>query len=272
MANYGLFSVSKFARYSRTTRDTLHHYDKIGILSPMTRGENRYRYYSSDQLAVANVIRSLQESGMSLAEIKTLRDARSAGNAEEMLARQIEWVDSKIGELLRTRKLLSTLRKSIRSVAGVDEGAITVQSLPEAPIILGGPNDYSGGRNAYDALLTFYRDIENRYLDADLNYPAWGFFPEERIRRGDWRMPERYYFINPDGRDRRPAARYAVGYTRGGYGLSGELYARLMAYIDANGLEICGGAYEEYPLNEVSVPDDENYLMRILVTVRDKRS
>jgi DNA-binding transcriptional MerR regulator len=30
------------------------------------RNKGNYRYYSSDQLAVANVIRTLQESGMSL--------------------------------------------------------------------------------------------------------------------------------------------------------------------------------------------------------------
>jgi DNA-binding transcriptional MerR regulator len=35
-----LFSVSDFAKFSRTTRDTLHHYDKIGIPPPLLRGEN----------------------------------------------------------------------------------------------------------------------------------------------------------------------------------------------------------------------------------------
>ncbi len=268
MANFGIFSVSRFARLSRTTRDTLHHYDKVGLLSPIERGENKYRYYSSDQLAVANVIRALQESGMSLAEIKDLRDRRSPESVDTTLSRQIGWIDGKIDELIRTRKLLSALRKSIHSVAGVDEEAITVRFLPEEPIILGEPNDYSGGKDAYGALVDFYQSVEERYLDVDLNYPVWGFFPGERIRRGDWLGPERYYFSNPGGRDRRPAGRYAIGYTRGGYGRSDALYRRLVAYIAENRLEIAGGAYEEYPLNEVAVSDEENYLMRVLIAVR----
>ncbi len=121
------------------------------------------------------------------------------------------------------------------------------------------------------SLLEFYQNVEERYLNVDLNYPAWGFFPEDHIKRGDWSMPKQYYFYNPGGRDKRPAAHYAIGYTRGGYGHHDALYRRLLEYIDRNGLEICGGAYEEYPLNGVSISDDENYLMRIMITVRKTR-
>ncbi len=271
MANYGIFSISKFAKYAGVTRETLHFYDKIGLLSPITRGENNYRYYSSDQLAVANVIRSLQESGMSLAEIKELREHCTPESVDRTLARQIRWIDGKIEELNNARKLFSTLQQSIHSVSNIDEQAIIVQFLPEEPVILGDPFDYGGGKNEYDALLEFYHSVEERYLDVDLNYPAWGFFPEERIRRGDWGMPRQYYFYNPGGRDKRPAAHYAIGYARGGYGHHDALYRRLIEYIDGNGLEICGGAYEEYPLNEVSISDDENYLMRIMIAVRQTR-
>ncbi len=272
MANYGIFSVSKFAKYSRTTRDTLHHYDKIGLLSPIARGENNYRYYSSDQLVVANVIRTLQESGLSLAEIKALRDRRSPENTDGELTHLIGWIDEKIGELLQTRKLLSSFQKSIRAASDIDEEAINIQALPAEAIILGERNDYSGGKSAYDALLRFYRSVEERYLNVDLNYPVWAFFPRDRIRRGDWRMPERYYFHNPEGHDRRPAGLYAVGYTRGGYGQSDALYRRLTEHIEEKGFEICGGAYEEYPLSDVCVPDEEKYLMRVMIAVREKAS
>ncbi len=272
MANYGIFPISQFAKLSRTTRDTLLYYDRIGLISPIARGENKYRYYSSDQLAVANVIRALQEAGLSLAELKEWHDRRNPENVDDTLSGQMEWIDGKIEELLRTKKLLSTLRQSIRSAANVDEGAITIRYLPEEPIILGEPNDYARGKNEYDALLRFYQSIESRYLDVDLNYPVCAFFPEERVKRGDWRLPERYYFHNPSGRDKRPAAHYAIGYARGGYGRSDALYRRLIGHINEHGYEICGGAYEEYPLNEVCVADDENYLMRILIAVREKEA
>ncbi len=92
-------------------------------------------------------------------------------------------------------------------------------------------------------------------------------FSEERVKSGDLKWPDRYYFYNPSGEDERPAGLYAVGYTRGGYGQSNGLYQRMADYIKAQGFTICGDSYEEYPLNELSVKDDTNYLIRVLTTV-----
>jgi len=270
LSELGLFSISDFAKFSRTTRDTLLHYDRIGILTPVSRGENNYRYYSSSQLAVVNVIRTLQQLGMTLEEIKELKDRRSPELCDEVFSHQIEKIDRKIDEWIRARELLLTLRKTIHSVSSVDESKISVQYLPAEAIILGDLNDYSRGRTFFDTLLSFYHSISKKYPALDLNYSVWGTFSEERIKRGDWVGADRFYFFNPAGNDRRPAALYAIGYMRGGYDQGDALYRRLIDYIDNNNLEICGNAYEEYPLNEVSTIKAENYLMRVLITVREK--
>ena len=96
-------------------------------------------------------------------------------------------------------------------------------------------------------------------------------FSQERILRGDSHLPDRYYFYNPEGFDKRPAGLYAVGYTRGGYGMTGGLYGRMAKHIEAAGYEICGNAYEEYPLNEISVSDHKNFLIRVMIAVRKMR-
>jgi effector-binding domain-containing protein len=59
-----------------------------------------------------------------------------------------------------------------------------------------------------------------------------------------------------------------TGYTRGNYGQSAALYKRLLAYIEQHNLEICGPAFETYPLNEISISDPDRYLMRISITVK----
>ena len=266
-----LFSVGDFAKFSRTTRDTLHHYDKIGLLSPLSRGENNYRYYSIGQLAVVNVIRTLQELGLSLAEIKKLKDNRTPENVDEVFIRQIEMIDLKIDDWVRARKLLYTLQKAIHSVLNVDEQTITIQFMPAEAIELGDLNDYSRGRNDYDALFDFYHEINKKYPNMDMNYPVWGCFSEDRIKQGDWKWPDRYYFYNPEGHDKKPASLYAIGYARGGYGQSGDLYNRIIDYISDNGFEMCGNAYEEYPLNEICINNDENYLIRVMITVCEKK-
>ena len=271
MASNGLFSTSDFAKLSRTTRDTLLYYDKIGLLCPESRGENNYRYYSHGQLAVINVIRTLQDLGMTLDEIKSLEEQRTPESMDELFSRQIEQIDAIIDNWVSARKLLFTLQKSIKSVWDINEKEITVQFLPAEAIILGEINDYSRDRNPYDALLSFYSNVNERFPKMNMNYSVWGKFSEERIKKGDWVWPDRYYFYNPEGYDKRPPALYAIGYTRGGYGQTDELYKRLIDYIDVNGFEICGDTYEEYPLNEVCIPEDKDYLIRVMITVREKR-
>ena len=123
-----------------------------------------------------------------------------------------------------------------------------------------------------DTQLSFYHSVSAKYPNMDLNYPVWGTFSEERIKRGDWIGSDRFYLYNPEGHDRRPAALYAIGYMRGGYSDGDPLYRRLIDYIDKNGFEVCGDAFEEYPLNEVCVVREADYLMRVLITVREKSS
>ncbi len=268
--NNGVIPIGDFAKFSRTTRDALLHYDKIGLLPPITRRGNSYRYYSQGQLACINVIRILQAFGIPLTEIRNSMAARTPESTGAMLERQIRKIDEELAKWRRARKLLLSMRKTIQGVEGVDESAVTVQFMPEKPIVLGGRNDYSGGGDFYDALLDFYRAVSKKHPELDLNYPVWGVFSGERIGRGDWRWPDRYYFDNPEGRDRKPAALYAVGYARGGYGETEELYGRILSFIDANGFEIHGDAYEEYPLNELSVADEADYLIRVMIAVRER--
>lgn len=116
MAGNKLFSLGDFLKFSRTTRDRLHHYDKIGLLPPAVRGKNKFRYYSSGQMPVINLIRTLLELGMTLDEIKRLRDLRTPERMDDMLTQQMEKIDKKVMDWLRARQLLSTLQASIRFV------------------------------------------------------------------------------------------------------------------------------------------------------------
>lgn len=62
-------TTSQFAKLCQTTRDTLRHYDDIGLLVPAKDPNNGYHYYSSSQLASYYFIDSLKQTGCSLEEI-----------------------------------------------------------------------------------------------------------------------------------------------------------------------------------------------------------
>jgi DNA-binding transcriptional MerR regulator len=270
MEKYGIFSVSQFARLAKITRDIVLNYDKQKLIKPATRDKN-YRYYSSDQLAVANLIRMHLKQGMSLATIKELIEQRTPENVSVILENQVGLLDAQIKELEETKEFVVTYNRIINSVRNVNEQEIKVQFLPEVTIMLGNIIEYSGSRNEYDGLKDFYTDMTNAYPNANLNYPVWAIFSKERIKIRDSTYPDRYFSYNPRGMDKRPAALYAIGYTRGGYGQAYDLYSRLLAYIEQNGFEVCGDTYEEYPLNEVCISDEANYLIKVMITVCEKK-
>ncbi|MCL2865019.1 MAG: MerR family transcriptional regulator [Lachnospiraceae bacterium] len=272
MKDKGIFSVSAFAKYSRTTKDALLHYDRIGLLSPTFRAENGYRYYHPGQLAIINVIRTMQDLGLTLVEIKEIINGRSQDNIAAIFTEQIGKIDEKIDDLYNTKELFVTLRNNVAIGLAVKEKSLGIEYVKEASYTLGEQNDYSKGANDFDALNVFYSKTQERYPKLSLNYPVWGYFRPERIKKYDWRWPDKYFFYHPQGEEVRPGGLYCVGYTRGGYGECGELYKRSLAYIEKNGYEVFEGAYEEYLLNEIFITDEKNYLIRLMISVREKES
>ena len=271
MSEEEVLSIAEFAKLSRTSRSQLLYYDKVGLLSPMTRKENNYRFYSYSQVYTIRLIRTCQALGMSIDEIKRLQNEASPKLVDELITHHIDQISININTWTSALKLLTTLRSIIHPMLTVNETTFSIDYISAEPIVLGKINDYNKCKNDHAAYAQFYIDTQKKYPDFNQNYPAWAMFSEERIKRGDWVWPDRFYYFNPDGYDKRPAAYYAIGYTRGGYGRCGTLYERLIAYIDANGYEICGPAYEEYPLTELCYTNDEDYLIRLLITVQKKQ-
>ena len=106
--------AGKFAQVCQTTKDTLRHYDEIGLLKPASINENGYRVYSASQIIDFLTIASLQEAGCSLEEIRnfqrqhdpamTLRLFNSKKAEIEAKAREIE---RKQGKLRESNSLLN---------------------------------------------------------------------------------------------------------------------------------------------------------------------
>lgn len=53
-------SYGQFSKLMGVSKDTLFHYDRLGILSPETKADNGYRYYSMNQMDVFKVITILK--------------------------------------------------------------------------------------------------------------------------------------------------------------------------------------------------------------------
>ncbi len=66
------FSPAQFAKIAGVTVRTLHHYDQIGLLTPMREPEHGWRDYEIRDLLRLQQIQTLQWMGLSLGEIKEI--------------------------------------------------------------------------------------------------------------------------------------------------------------------------------------------------------
>lgn len=64
------FSIGEFAKVCCTTRATLYHYEKIGLLTPKTNKYNNYRSYKLNDYYLFMYISHLTRIGFSLVEIR----------------------------------------------------------------------------------------------------------------------------------------------------------------------------------------------------------
>ena len=66
------FRIQEFARLAGVTVRALHHYDRLGLLSPAHRSDRGYRLYERDDLGRLERILVLRYLGLSLREIASL--------------------------------------------------------------------------------------------------------------------------------------------------------------------------------------------------------
>jgi DNA-binding transcriptional MerR regulator len=97
--------IGDLARETGLTVRTLHHYDQLGLLSPLSRTEGGHRCYTSGDVRRLHRIVALRSLGISLEQIGTLLNGEP--DPADLLRRQLDVVEDRIRSAtsLRTRLL-----------------------------------------------------------------------------------------------------------------------------------------------------------------------
>jgi DNA-binding transcriptional MerR regulator len=101
--------VGALARQTGISIRTLHNYDEIGLLSPSRRTESGHRLYTADDIARLQQIRSLQQLGLSLEEVRACL-ARGDVSARQVIERHL-------GQVREQLALLDELRERLEGIA-----------------------------------------------------------------------------------------------------------------------------------------------------------
>lgn len=257
-------SISEFAEATSIKRANLIFYDRIGLLHPEVRGENNYRYYTSHQLSTAYLISALRSIGISLDDIKSYATTRTPEHMIQLFEDQERHIEHEIENLKEIKRLMRTYVQLAEEVMHTDTSQIQIMNLEEETIFLG--NEIKKGLSLEEANIEFYEYAIT--CNMNLSYPFGAVISKETILSGVVNEAKQYYMIVPHKEYQvKPAGRYLVGYAHGGYGDDQELHQRLLTYIKEHHLIVTGNGYEEYPLNEMSTKNSDDFLIRLQIKI-----
>lgn len=266
------FRTGEFAALCGVKKDTLLHYDQIGILKPEKIEENGYRYYSVKQLNNFDLISALKRLGMPLSEIKAYLDQRNPTDFLALLQQQKESLAQEQRRLDMVRQLLEETLLVTQVAQQVTTGSFQLESCAKSYYVAVRAPDYAH----YD---------EHQFLLSSRSLIAWAReHGSLSLRLGDIVTQENleqecfvedYYYcpVTPQTQAKdilvKPAGTYATLYHKGSYETLEKAYESLTRWVWAQGHTIDGDLFEEDLLHYMSTADPKDYVMKISVKIQE---
>lgn len=264
-------TIGEFASLCGVKKDTIFYYDEIGILTPDYIAENGYRYYSTDQVMIFEIITTLKAAGMSLKEI--LKYSASQ-NTSEFLS----LLKEKRCELTEAQRRLADTREFVDNTIAIIEASLHVnigevfleQCEEEYMVITETPSLDDMNDKSYWVKIQELTDSCNQHKLGNV-FPIGEIVRKENFLGHNFRSD--FYCSKPVRKTagpnmiRKPAGNYAVLYHRGSYKTLTDAYQKLKDYIDKNNLKITGDIYEQDQLYLFSKSNPNDYLMKISAAV-----
>ncbi|MHB1416274.1 MAG: MerR family transcriptional regulator [Chloroflexota bacterium] len=106
-------TIGALAKLAGATPKAVRHYERLGLLQPASRGDNRYRYYGEAHVQQLRFIRRTQRLGLTLTEIGRLMDLARQARCNELRAALDQLLAQKIRGLELKIAVLSNLRREL---------------------------------------------------------------------------------------------------------------------------------------------------------------
>ena len=167
MANKEYLNVNELATLFGLNVQTLHYYDKIGILKPSYRDpKNGYRKYRFDQTYKLASIRYMRKLGYSIEAVRDFQDTKSPDEALKRLKERSAAIHAQWEEMMRIdHAILRKIQFIEDSKAGIDYENIQVVKYPERKYIPIGAEEelYAGESFYFYPTIVFYGEKSKEF-------------------------------------------------------------------------------------------------------------
>ena len=127
-----LLTIGQFAAIHQVNKKTLMWYDEVGLFKPAVVRENGYRYYTCQQSSVFETILMLRELNVSIADIKTFLNNRSADSFQTVLTEKTKEIDNAIQHLAQIKRALLHQTKALETLKNID---LFANCGPQRPLV-----------------------------------------------------------------------------------------------------------------------------------------
>lgn len=272
-----MLKIGIFSKLSRVSIRMLRYYDDQGLLAPVQIDPfTGYRYYSEDQLTIAERIASLRRMGFSLAEVRELLSQADCREVwEEALERQRAVLRREEREARERLLLLETTLERLRKEEKPMEYPVTIKELPERYVA----SVRRRIANYWDeqALWTTLCE-ETSGMDLQVNDPCYAaavFHDREHVEenpdvevqmavKGTYADTENVRFKTV------PSSLIASATVKGPYQQLPEVTQAVALWVRDNGYEFDGPAFSIYHVSPHETKNPEEYVTEVCFTVRKK--
>jgi DNA-binding transcriptional MerR regulator len=127
-----LLSIGEFAAATQLSQKALRIYDEQRLLPPARIDTlTGYRYYSSDQVPLGRLVRTLREMNLSLTDIASIVSSRDGGGAEAVLSELAQEIEQRYA---REKRAYHTALILLRKPSRADAPEIIERSRPDTTV------------------------------------------------------------------------------------------------------------------------------------------
>ena len=287
--NKEYLTTGEFAKLFGVKKQTMFHYDDMGIFRPEITDENGYRYYSYNQLEAFSIILMLRETGLSITDIRSQIDSHSPEELVELLRSKSAQIEEMIEHLRWSKEYIERKIKTTEEGISLKQAdgnpavkEIVTLDLPDEIMVM---TDYGGlkdERTANEAIGDHFRYL--RSLGLMSCYPDGATIPRDSVRKTDQGVEylyDHFYTVLTDteagiisnsGLKKEETVmdyggQFLAIYDDEGYRNVGECLTKLLSYAEENGLELGDKFYEDVIWDDLSAKGYTNYLVRFSIQI-----
>lgn len=269
------FTTGEFAKLCNVRKQTLFHYDSIGIFSPEIKTENGYRYYSVAQLEVFNVISVLKELDMPLKDIKEYLDNRSPKELILLLNKEMDVIKEKINKLEKMHKVMERKVNITTAACNIDTANIKLEMLDDVFMLRTVANPLNTIKDMAISISNHVNYCEKE--DIYSSYSIGSTLSLDDIQNEIYSNYHHLYTeLDNDNKSNsnfiKNKGLYLIAHHIGGFSTTPYTYKKMLKFIKENNLTVESCFYEEAVLDDLSVHGYDNYVLKISVMVNMSNS